>query len=245
MSKILIANGCSFTAGHGIDPNNFEECREAAWPRWVADHYNYNWVNMAVGSSGNEQMSRSTIITISNLIEVDKCNPEDIIVCILWSGFNRYEYWSNQQGHHFSLSLNHKKLGSFEYEAKKYVEAKSVIEPDNYSNYKNLYYIYTLAKFLESYNIKYYFANAINEFTQLHEFEGHPNLKHEYSNLLNLYGNRKENHLGFFDKHKLYDNILKDMPRTIDGSHWGIDGQKKYAMHFIENMEIVNANSGH
>ena len=244
MSKILIANGCSFTAGHGIDPNNFEECKEAAWPRWVADHYNYNWANMAVGSSGNEQISRSTIITISNLIEVDNFNPEDIVVCILWSGFDRYEYWSNEQGRHFSLSLNHKALGSFEYEAKKYVEAKSVIEPYDYSNYKNLYYIYTLAKFLESYKIKYYFANAISEFTQLEKFESHPQLKTEYSNLLNLYGNRKNNHLGFFDKEKLYTRILKDMPRTPDGSHWDVDGQKKYAMHFIENMEHVNVNSG-
>jgi hypothetical protein len=244
MNKILIANGCSFTAGHGIDPNNVEECKEAAWPRWVADHYNYNWVNMAIGGSGNEQISRTTIITLSNLIEIDKVNPEDIIVCILWSGFDRYEYWSNKQGIHRSVSLNSKVLGSFSYEAKKYVEARSIMEPDNYSNYKNLYYIYTLAKFLDSYKIKYYFGNAIREFTQLHEFEAHPNLINEYSNLLNLYGNRKYSHLGFFDKDKVYKYILKDMPRTPDGFHWQIDGQKKYAMHFIEHMEQVDDRMG-
>jgi hypothetical protein len=245
--KILIANGCSHTAGSDIDPENKFKCPESAWPRWVADHYNIPYLNIAAGSSGNEQICRSSIISISNIIENEKLyETSDIIVCILWSGFDRYEYWSNYQGCHRSMSLTstYKVSGDFLYEVGKYIESRSLIEPESYSNYKNLYHMYVLAKFLESYNIKYYFGNALKHFTPVSEFKAHVNLKYEYSNLLELYGNRKQNHLGFFDEDNTYKYILRDMPHTPDGVHWGIEGQQFYANHFIKHMEEVDGRMG-
>lgn len=244
MNKILIANGCSFTAGQDLDPNNINQCGEKAWPRWVADHFKYNWVNMAVGSSGNEQISRSTILVISNLIELDKFNPEDIVVCILWSGFARHEYWCEDNGCHRSLSLSSKVFGKFSYKIRKYIEACSLMQPDNYSNYKNLYYIYTLAKFLESYKIKYYFGNAIRPFIKPEQFSGHPNLVNEYKNLVHLYGSRKETHLGFYENEHTYKHILKDFPNTADGVHWDVTGHIEYANRFIKHMQEVDGRVG-
>jgi hypothetical protein len=238
--KLLIANGCSHTAGSDIDPNNLRYCAKSAWPKFVADHYGINWINMAEGGSGNEQISRSTILNISRLIDIDKFDPKDLIVTILWSGFDRYEYWSerHQMFRSFSMSANvpHYDPGPY---IRKYVELRSLVETENYSYYKNLYYMYVTAKFLESYGIKYYFANGLSTFIPLNEFNDTPELTREYQNMLILYGQtRINNHLGFFNNSELFKSYLKDIPYSPYGQyHWGEEGQKKYAEYFIEHME--------
>lgn len=243
--KILLANGCSHTAGSDIDPDNMRSCAEQAWPRWVADHYKIPYVNIAEGGSGNEQISRSTILTISNLIDIDKVNPKDLIVTICWSGFDRYEYWSedHQQIRSFALSSVKSPYNPGEL-VKKYIEYRSLVEPENYSNYKNLYYIYNTAKFLELNNIKYYFSSALNSFIPPAQLESGSKIKEMYQNILNLYGKRIDNHLGFFDNRKTFRTYLQDVPRSEYGmgTHWGTEGQQKYANFFIEHMESINEN---
>ena len=130
--KILIAGGDSHTAGQDIDKNNINNCPQLAWPRWVADHYNISWANLGMGSSGNEQISRTVITCVSRLIEIDKIDPKDIIVCIAWSGFDRYEYWDTQNGMHRSLSLSSAVFSNFPSDLKRYVEVRSMIDPPNY-----------------------------------------------------------------------------------------------------------------
>ena len=238
--KILLANGCSHTAGVDIDPNKLYRCPEKSWPKWVADHYNWQYNNIAMGGAGNEQISRSTIVAIGNMIEIEKQDPKNIVVAICWSGFNRYEYWHKEDQKHKSFSLNITKSPYTPDEIYlKYIEARSMVEPEDYANYKNLYYIHTLAKVLESYGVEYYFANCLQTFTLPKDFKGSSNLRSEYFNLLELYGSRIERHLGFFNKHKTFFQQLQGTPKSPHGlgMHWGEEGQKKYAEFFIQHMK--------
>jgi hypothetical protein len=246
--KILLANGCSNTAGSEINENNVRYCPESAWPNWVAKKLNVNWVNIAEPGSGNEQISRSTILSVSNLIDIDKFNPNNLIVCILWSGFDRYEFWSEDKDNFRSFSMSAPgKYSPPSDIVKKYIEYRSLVETTEYSYYKNLYYIYITAKFLESYKIKYYFANCMNTFVDPNSLKCTDNFKNNYNNLLNLYGQgRIENHYGFFDQSKTFLYLLKDTPRSPIGTgfHWGELGQKEYAKYFIKHMEEVDGRMG-
>jgi hypothetical protein len=236
----LLANGCSHTAGTEIDPNHIPKCVEEAWPRWVADHYNIPYINIAQGGAGNEEISRSTIHKVSTLIERDNTNPSELIVVICWSGFDRYEFWDTDRNVHRSISIGYRNPSFI---AKKYAEIRSLMEPENWSNYKNLYYVYITSKFLESYGIKYYFSNAIRSFTYPAIFEAHPNLKEDYIDMLSMYGTRIDNHMGFFDNKQIFNALLEHLPRSGLGGnfHWGRDGQQLYAKHFIKHMEEVDA----
>jgi hypothetical protein len=243
--KILLANGCSNTAGSDIDPNNLPKCGEEAWPRWVAEHYEIPYVNIAEGGAGNEQISRSTILTVSNLIEKDKFPAEDLIVGICWSGFDRYEYWDDERNTHRSYALSSTRVVKKPRDIiKKYVEIRSLMEPDDYSNYKNLYYMYTTAKILESYNVKYYFANCLNSFEHPSKLKSCDELIEIYTNLLDLYGDRINNQLGFWNNDDTFRSMLQPIPRSPygNGFHWGREGQQFYAKAFIKFMESVDEN---
>jgi hypothetical protein len=238
--KILLANGCSNTAGTDIDPNNLQKCGEEAWPRWVAEHYNIPYVNIAEVGSGNEQISKSTIITVSNLIEIDKFSHDDLTVAICWSGFDRYEYWDSDKNKHKSFSLSSTSVVNKPKDiVKKYIEIRSLMEPQDYSNYKNLYYMYTTARVLESYGIKYYFSNCLNSFEHPDRLKTTDEIMEIYTNLLNLYGSRIEKQMGFWNTNELFTSLLDKTPRSPygNGYHWGREGQQLYATKFIEHME--------
>ena len=240
MTKIFLSNGCSHTAGSEIDPNSLRTCKEKAWPRFVAEHYGMNSVNIAEGGSGNEQISRSTMLNVISAIDQYGKDPNDIVVGILWSGFDRYEYWSPKHQEHRSFTMNVKKTPyTPEDVVIQYVEARSLVETKNYSNYKNLYYMLTTAKLLESYNIKYFFANGLQSFTNPKEFNDSTQMREAYFNIINLYGSMVDNHLGFYNKDQLFKNYLKDTPKSNlgTGSHWDEVGQEKYADYFIQHIE--------
>jgi len=244
--KLLIANGCSHTAGTDIDPRNREYCPDKAWPRYVAEHYKMQYINLARSGSGNEQISRSTIANIANLIEIDNLNPKDITVTICWSGFDRYEYWYPTDDDFKSCSLASVQTTAHKYKTvgtiPQYIELRTLVEPEDYSYYKNLYYMYTTARFLESYGIEYYFANGINSFIKPDEFKSSPNLTKHYIDMIKVYGARATTHLGFFEHNNTLVGYLESMERSDLGqkNHWGEEGQEYYATKFLEHMETVN-----
>lgn len=243
--KILLASGCSNTAGTDIDPSNLLKCAEEAWPRWVADHYKIPYVNIAEIGAGNEQISRSIITTVSNLIELDNFPADNIIVAVCWSGFDRYEYWDSDKNKHRSYALSSTTVVNPPPAIiKKYIEMRSLMEPEDYSNYKNLFYIYTTAKILESYGVKYYFSNCLNTFAIPQNLNSSKELKEMYLNMLNLYGSRMKRHFGFFNREETFFSILQPIPRSPYGNgwHWGREGQQFYAKKFIEHMESLNEN---
>jgi RecG-like helicase len=239
--KKLFVNGDSNTAGADLNPNNISFDYDNAWPRWLSDHYNMSYENTAVSGAGNEMISRSTIVSLSEVIELDNVKPEDLFVIIQWSSFNRYEYWNYQYKRHHSTSLTstYKPTDN----VLKYVEYKTLLESKFYRNYKNLYYVYTTAKFLESYNIKYFFCNGLESFATIQEFDDcseQEELKKEYKLLYNIYGKRKDFHLGFHNKNELFRQYLlnKNFPySTLSYNiHFTVEGQKEYSNFLIEKI---------
>lgn len=241
--KFLLANGCSHTIGCELDPNDMQRCPELTWPRWVADHYGIDYVNIASGGAGNEQITRTTILKTTKLIETDKVDPKDFMVCILWSGFDRYEYWDKQKDGHRSFSPhNLKSPWQPEETVRRYAELRSLIEDEDYSHYKNLYYMFNLAKVLEGYGVEYHFGNALNIFKPLDRIGGSDNFKKQYADLLEMYGDRAQNHLGFADHRFAFRKYLMDIRPSEKsplgtGSHWGEVGQKRYAELFVKHIE--------
>lgn len=241
--KFLLANGCSHTIGCELDPNNMQKCPELTWPRWVADHYGIEYVNMAQGGIGNEQIARSTILKVSRLIDIEKVDPKDFMVCILWSGFDRYEYWDLQKDQHRSFSPHNMKAPWQPDETiRKYAELRSLVEFEDYSYYKNLYYMYTLSKVLEGYGVEYHYGNALNVFKPLKDLDVSDNLKLQYKSLIELYEPRIKNHLGFWDHRFAFRKYLMEIRPTEKsplgtGSHWGELGQKRYAELFVKHIE--------
>ena len=244
--RILIANGDSNTAGADLNPNSLNYDAANAWPRWLSNNYNLSFNNVARSGAGNEQISRSTIVLISKLIELNNFKPEDMFVIVQWSSFNRYEYWDYKDKEHKSSSIN-LLYKTEEIKPKgnilKYIEYKTLIESNFYSNYKNLYHVYTTAKFLESYNIKYFFCNGLQSFVTIEEFNNsseQEELKKEYELLYNIYGKRKNNHLGFHNKNELFRQYLLNKGFNYStlgyGNHFTVEGQKEYSNFLIEKI---------
>jgi len=85
MSKLLITSGCSFSecityiAGSGT------------WPRHLAKMLDgYEHISYAMGSQGNGLISRGIIYGVCEALKTHK--PEDILVGVMWSGSNRFDY---------------------------------------------------------------------------------------------------------------------------------------------------------
>jgi len=230
---IIVVNGESHTAA--TDPTGEQYYNyDKSWARWLADSVNASCINLAEPGSGAEQISRSTIIKIGQLIQ--KIEPKDLFVIILWGGFKRYEFWSTAERRHQSVSL--KSTWKPEKKVLDYVTKRSELESDTYSYYKDLFHMYTTALALESYGVKYTFCNATKTMPTPEHFIETSELNFEYTELYNLYGSRKESHIGFHNKEDTFQEYLKDYPKIAGSSYWGVDGQKAYAKFVQKRLDF-------
>jgi len=88
MSKILITSGCSFSECL-VDPKHL-----MTWPKHLYESLKPNGfrehVSKAMGSQGNGLISRGIIYQTIKALETYR--PEDILVGVMWSGSNRFDY---------------------------------------------------------------------------------------------------------------------------------------------------------
>lgn len=92
----LIAHGCSFTYGHGlqdchIPPNNpGHKHSKFAWPSKVGKHFNYNVVNLSHPGASNK-------LILHKVLEYKDYKKDDVVV-ILWTYNRRWsEIFSNEK----------------------------------------------------------------------------------------------------------------------------------------------------
>jgi hypothetical protein len=81
--KILLSSGCSFT----FEPWN--------WPTFVANTMDWELLNVGMASTGNGLISKKIIYNVNKLLKTK--NPKDIIVGVMWSGFDRHEFHVDKQ----------------------------------------------------------------------------------------------------------------------------------------------------
>lgn len=198
MSKLLITGGCSFS-----------ECISTnidTWPRHLAKNLQgYKHISTAMGSQGNGLISRKIIYEVSKALN-NGVSPDDILVCIMWSGSNRHDsyfqtanlvYTKNHDGwmenptkvvetnpnkcwhifnHHWQTPLNVSYYRGF------YDPVMAAIQ--------TLEHILRVQWFLKCYGIKYMMTTYMAAvFTQIN----HPECKHLYamvdkSNFLDVAG---------------------------------------------------------
>ena len=98
---ILIANGCSHTAGAEIEEPLQGECYEKAWPKKLADSLGYKPVNLAVSGASDDRVVRTTIEYIGKLKKYPNYDPSKFFVVISWPGLHRtelYQTFDNEPG---------------------------------------------------------------------------------------------------------------------------------------------------
>ncbi len=90
---ILVANGCSHTAGAELEYPSQGHCYEKAWPVHLAKLFGYeDVVNLSESGASNHRVLRTTIEFIYQLIREQK-NLKDYAFIINWPGIFRMEVY--------------------------------------------------------------------------------------------------------------------------------------------------------
>lgn len=235
---ILLANGCSHTAGSEIEYTKQFESYINAWPRWLADSMGWGWVNIAEAANSNAQIKRTTIEWIIENIELTRrYQANDVVVMIMWSGIDRFEVWNSklkQLKSYSGLSLSSDINSNFSLELTEYIKYRTIIDDHGVNEYKCLFDVYLTAKYLESLNIKYYFMNAFHSWVDPIGFN-QPNrssdLVEQYKCLYEAYGTRRDRHLGFLKFNEAFWHYMRDNKVPFSeydprNTHYGIEGHK-------------------
>lgn len=236
--KILLANGCSHTAGCEIEYKRQPECFDKAWPKFLADKLGYDHINLAKGGSSNYRIIRTTQNWIIKNVLLDKTyKSEDVCVIIMWSGFDRKEVYF----HDTNVLDDINPLCKPEYINTKMVKEinalKDVIvyfHDDVFSNHEFITMFINFYEFLENNSIKAYFVNGIKEVLKLEYADNRHRLFNDYSNALKYIEVKKINYLGLYEESDVFfphmSKISKiPMPHHVEFAHWGEDGQKYWA----------------
>jgi hypothetical protein len=88
---LLIANGCSHTAGAEIERPMQGECYEKAWPQKITNKLGWENKNLAVSGASDSRVSRTTIQFIGRLKKMDKFDPAKTFIIVSWPGLFRHE----------------------------------------------------------------------------------------------------------------------------------------------------------
>lgn len=238
---MLFVNGCSHTAGSEIDFHMQPECKEKAWPKKLADMNNWDIVNIAHPGASNERIRRTTVEWFIKNTQLQKnYDIDDIVVMLMWSGFERFEEW-NSRVKAFISSQSDSFLDEKLPEFKEYAKLKTIINTWASNQYKNLVDVYMTAIFLENLGIKYYFLNGVQSWSTREKFIN-TGMINEYDTIYRGYGeDRIARHLGFHNENDLPKHRLKDIPANNHAKwdHWTEEGHLVWAGIVQEWMKSV------
>jgi hypothetical protein len=192
MSKILLTSGCSFSEciSQHID----------TWPRHLyrtlRDYGFDEHISSAMGSQGNGLISRGIIYNVVKALE--RYDSKDILVGIMWSGSNRYDFrCQDVDGLHFIQDKIHngwiENPTNFVSDADKNWVILNVnwvennIEAETYyrmfhsdigCSIYSLEHIIRTQDFLQKNNIKYFFTDYVDENIVTKDLESHPEIEY-------------------------------------------------------------------
>ena len=172
---ILIANGCSHTAGAEIEYELQGECYAKAWPKKLGDSLGYKSDNYAVSGASDDRVSRTTIEQIGKLKQKSFYDPSKIFVAIAWPGLYRTEifktdnaengFWDNGW---MPLVAGNDETYKQQCSRSSYIFYKSWLMRLNITQETIRFYsnVLLLQNFLKQNNIKYLFWNACGNLPQ-------------------------------------------------------------------------------
>ena len=88
---IVVTAGCSHVFGSDLDDVNYPNPSKSVWPHLVANKLSAECINIARIAGGNQAIVRRTIIALYNLIQNQKVDPQDILLLVQFSYWNRAE----------------------------------------------------------------------------------------------------------------------------------------------------------
>jgi hypothetical protein len=180
MIKFIYANGCSWTAGNGIEsdpmiaassPDKVENVqRLLSWPQRLAALMNADHVNDGYGGGSNTRMMRRTIEFIRNWPTDQR---HELLVVLGWTSIERDEVFVSYRNTRNWCNMNTWQKFSNQWAANSFPSfLKNQL--DLYQNIKNQYLtderecirkhlqnVYVMANILENLQIKFLFFNSI------------------------------------------------------------------------------------
>lgn len=180
--KILLANGCSYTWGGGLEPffqkyddatlnNSLRE--KLVWPCYLGKMMNRDTVNLGMGCGSNERIVRTTIEWISQQSIETLTNT---VAVIQWTEYFRGEYYISETytdplkyGHEVytdnyeNISKNwvlingwgHSVTGKNKKSADRYLRSRIETYSSIQKLFEHIQHCLTLAYIFEKYSIKY------------------------------------------------------------------------------------------
>ena len=169
---LLVANGCSHTAGAELEWATQGDCYEKAWPKHLSDSLGYSHINLSMAGASNARVLRTTYEFIYDYKKQGK-DFKQLLFVILWPGLHRTEVYCDKDYLHahdnnwtpivvgndacykefFSHSLYH------------YYKAWSVISTPYQSSCDFYQTTLNLQNLFNRYNIKYLFMDSTRRTT--------------------------------------------------------------------------------
>ena len=88
---ILVANGCSHTAGAEIEHPQQGDCYEKAWPSHLGNLLNYDSINLSMSGASCHRVVRTTFEYLDVYAEKYNYDYKNLFFVIMWPGWYRTE----------------------------------------------------------------------------------------------------------------------------------------------------------
>ena len=157
---LLLANGCSHTAGAEIEYLLQGKCYEKAYPKYTAELLGWNYENIADSGASQERIIRTTIDWIGK--NYKKYKNTEIFVVIMWSGPSRVEFYDGILDKYIQIVPNNDVVYKKQFTNTQYVYYKSYVAIQNRRAQMIKWYnnIILMQSYLSNLKINYLFLNA-------------------------------------------------------------------------------------
>ena len=162
---LLIANGCSHTAGAEIDEPRQGESYEKAWPAHLAKRWECDHINLAISGASQARVIRTTFEKVGELL-LKKISPKDLFVIILWPGPSRTEVYDKKEKEcdlwkgWTPLVAGNDYTGDRSADTLRYFQAWVNLYSSHWANTQTYIETLSLQSYLKSWGIKYFFYRA-------------------------------------------------------------------------------------
>lgn len=263
MINHLYTNGCSWTAGNGIDfdpllahiryPEKYNYLNKLNWPSQLADHLNILFTNEGMGAGSNKRIIRTTYDFLRNY---PKQEYKNLLVVLGWTSVDRSEMYfkenenlkgwcmfnasqpASSHGLLFRPNFSSNFLASMDQWQKQYITDFF----DEYPNYSYYFQeMYLMSNLLENLGIKYIFFSSLPWKNTIYSAENILELfEQEIKELKkpNILQTREcDDSLNVMSSFCLKNNL----PMAPD-NHPMIEGHAKWAMHLFNEIKGIYPN---
>lgn len=233
---LLIANGCSHTAGAEIEYELQGHCYDKAWPKLLADRFGFDHLNLSYSGASCDRVVRTSLETLHKFQSSKNYDPSNLFFVVMWPGIWRTEMFEIEKeelgffdnGWMPMVSGNdetyQKQASKTAYMNYKSWVLRSSITSESINFFKN---VLLLQNILISNKIKYLFLNSCQSL---------PSTMPEY--VSQIY---KKRYFEFDSSEESYTIRLEkegfSHSPVSKYAHWGEDAQDWWATHLFNHIK--------